>query len=133
MGPIGEGGSLLLRINRNCPWNRCIFCPAYKGRMFSPRSVDEVCRDIDAASRTRAALRSTIARFREIPAHDRARMLLDRTLKGRYLDYLDACGCRDEKIETALTEALRSIDRESPDAIDKVDRALRLIKSKGIP
>lgn len=60
-------------------------------------------------------------------------MLLDRTLKGRYLDYLDACGCRDEKIETALTEALRSIDRESPDAIDKVDRALRLIKSKGIP
>ncbi len=52
MGPIGEGGSLLLRINRYCPWNRCLFCPVYKGQPFSPRTADEIRSDIDAAART---------------------------------------------------------------------------------
>ena len=47
MGAIGEQGSLLLRINRNCPWNRCLFCPTYKGKKFGYRKVEEVKRDID--------------------------------------------------------------------------------------
>jgi histone acetyltransferase (RNA polymerase elongator complex component) len=51
MGPIGEGQALLLRINRNCPWNQCLFCPVYKGKRFSVREVDEVKRDIDAVRR----------------------------------------------------------------------------------
>ena len=51
MGPIGEGEALLLRVNRNCPWNQCLFCPVYKGKRFAIREVDEVKRDIDAARR----------------------------------------------------------------------------------
>jgi len=51
MGPIGEHEALILRVNRNCPWNRCLFCPVYKNRKFSPRSLDEVKEDIDAVSR----------------------------------------------------------------------------------
>lgn len=51
MGPIGEGGSLLLRVNRNCPWNGCLFCPVYKGHRFSPRSSEEIKTDIDCAHR----------------------------------------------------------------------------------
>ncbi len=51
MGPIGEAGSLMLRVNRNCPWNRCLFCPVYKGRRFFPRTAREILSDIDAASR----------------------------------------------------------------------------------
>lgn len=47
MGAIGEQGSLLLRINRNCPWNRCLFCPLYKGKKFEYRTVDEIRHDID--------------------------------------------------------------------------------------
>lgn len=47
MGAIGEQGSLLLRINRNCPWNRCLFCPAYKGKKFEYRKIEEIKRDID--------------------------------------------------------------------------------------
>lgn len=47
MGAIGEQGSLLLRINRNCPWNRCLFCHAYKGKKFEYRKVAEIKRDID--------------------------------------------------------------------------------------
>jgi len=52
MGAIGEYGSLMLRVNRNCPWNRCLFCPVYKNEKFSTRSVDELKHDIDAVSRT---------------------------------------------------------------------------------
>jgi len=51
MGPIGEGEALLLRINRNCPWNQCLFCPVYKGKRFAIRKVDEVKRDIDSVRR----------------------------------------------------------------------------------
>jgi radical SAM superfamily enzyme YgiQ (UPF0313 family) len=47
--PPSEAYSLLLRVTRNCPWNRCEFCHTYKGQKFSVRSVEEVKRDIDVA------------------------------------------------------------------------------------
>jgi radical SAM superfamily enzyme len=46
--PPSEARSLLVRVTRNCPWNQCLFCPAYKGVRFSRRSVEEVKADIDA-------------------------------------------------------------------------------------
>ena len=46
--PPSEASSLLLRVTRNCPWNQCLFCPAYKGTKFSKRTVDEVKKDIDS-------------------------------------------------------------------------------------
>jgi len=46
--PPSEAHSLLIRVTRNCPWNRCTFCPVYKGSRFSVRSVDHVKKDIDA-------------------------------------------------------------------------------------
>jgi len=52
LGPIrppNEARSLLLRFTRNCPWNQCLFCPAYKKRKFSLRSLDEIKKDIQAA------------------------------------------------------------------------------------
>jgi len=45
--PPSEANSLLVRVTRNCPWNRCLFCPAYKGTKFSKRSLAEVKRDMD--------------------------------------------------------------------------------------
>jgi len=50
LGPIrppSEAHSLLLRITRNCPWNKCKFCGLYKGEKFSLRPVDHVIRDIN--------------------------------------------------------------------------------------
>nr|CAI78845.1 oxygen-independent coproporphyrinogen iii oxidase [uncultured bacterium] len=49
--PPSEAYSLLVRVTRNCPWNRCSFCPVYKGTKFSLRPVDHVKRDIDAVYR----------------------------------------------------------------------------------
>ena len=51
LGPIrppSEAFSILLRLTRNCPWNRCTFCPTFKGQKFSMRTVEEVRHDIDS-------------------------------------------------------------------------------------
>jgi len=45
--PPSEAKSLLIRVTRNCPWNRCAFCTTYKGKKFSRRGVEEIRRDID--------------------------------------------------------------------------------------
>jgi radical SAM superfamily enzyme YgiQ (UPF0313 family) len=77
LGPIrppSESFSLLIRVTRNCPWNRCRFCPIYKNDKFQLRSVDEIKKDIDTAAVvrdriTRAALASGHAdNLREVAA-----------------------------------------------------------------
>ncbi len=50
--PPSEADSLLIRVTRNCPWNRCTFCPVYKESRFSIRPVDHVKRDIDTVHRS---------------------------------------------------------------------------------
>lgn len=47
--PPNEAQSLLLRFTRNCPWNQCLFCPVYKGKKFSLRTLEEIKEDIQAA------------------------------------------------------------------------------------
>ena len=50
IGPIrppSEADSLLIRVTRNCPWNRCKFCNLYKGQKFGTRPVEEIKADID--------------------------------------------------------------------------------------
>ena len=50
--PPSEAFSLLIRITRNCPWNRCAFCPVYKGSHFSIRPLEHVLRDIEQIARS---------------------------------------------------------------------------------
>jgi len=52
LGPIrppSEAESLLIRATRNCPWNRCLFCPVYKGAKFELRPLEDILKDIEAA------------------------------------------------------------------------------------
>jgi len=49
--PPSEANSLLIRITRNCPWNRCTFCPVYKEKKFSIRPVEHIKKDIDSVCR----------------------------------------------------------------------------------
>jgi hypothetical protein len=52
LGPIrppSEAYSLLIRVTRNCPWNRCHFCPIYKGERFQLRPIEEIKQDIRTA------------------------------------------------------------------------------------
>ncbi len=50
LGPIrppSESMSLLIRATRNCPWNKCLFCPVYKDTRFAKRDETDVLREID--------------------------------------------------------------------------------------
>jgi len=44
--PPSEAKSLLIRITRSCPWNRCAFCHTYRGQGFEIREVSDIKRDI---------------------------------------------------------------------------------------
>ena len=55
--PPSEARSLLIRVTRNCPWNRCSFCHTYQGTRFSLRPVAEVKQDILGMARTAAQIR----------------------------------------------------------------------------
>jgi radical SAM superfamily enzyme YgiQ (UPF0313 family) len=55
--PPSEANSLLIRVSRNCPWNRCTFCTVYKRHQFSLRPVEHVKKDIDAVYKHVEALR----------------------------------------------------------------------------
>ncbi|MGD9115703.1 MAG: radical SAM protein [Dehalococcoidia bacterium] len=49
LGPIrppSEATSLLLRVTRNCSWNRCKFCHIYKGQRFELRPVADIKQEI---------------------------------------------------------------------------------------
>ena len=56
--PPSEATSLLLRLTRNCPWNRCEFCHTYKEEKFSLRTVEEVKKDIDAIQEIVTAIKA---------------------------------------------------------------------------
>jgi radical SAM superfamily enzyme YgiQ (UPF0313 family) len=47
--PPSEANSLLLRVTRGCPWNRCTFCSMYKTIKFEIRDLEEIKADIESA------------------------------------------------------------------------------------
>ena len=47
--PPSEAESLLLRVTRGCPWNRCTFCSMYKTTKFEIRDLQEILGDIELA------------------------------------------------------------------------------------
>lgn len=68
--PPSEADSLLIRVSRNCPWNRCGFCPVYKGSRFSLRPPEHVKADIDAVYRCLEKLRSASTRAQALSRSD---------------------------------------------------------------
>jgi len=49
--PPSEAGSILFRVTRGCPWNRCTFCSMYKETRFERRPVEDIIQDIDTAGK----------------------------------------------------------------------------------
>ncbi len=68
--PPSEAYSLLIRVSRNCPWNKCAFCPVYKNKRFSLRPADYVKRDIDAVAAHVEALRKMVNDSGQIERED---------------------------------------------------------------
>lgn len=65
--PPSEAYSLLVRVTRNCPWNRCTFCPVYKDSRFSIRPVDHVIKDIDSVHQCVEVIRKTAQGNGKVP------------------------------------------------------------------
>ena len=65
--PPSEANSLLIRVTRNCPWNRCTFCPVYKGARFSIRPKDHVIKDIDSVFRSVEIIQQTARKQEKVP------------------------------------------------------------------
>ncbi len=63
--PPSEAGSLLIRLTRNCPWNRCAFCHTYRGETYSRRRAPEVKADIDRAAEAARSLQDLSRRLGE--------------------------------------------------------------------
>ncbi len=64
LGPIrppSESNSLLLRVTRNCPWNKCAFCPVYKQSKFQKRTEEDVIADIDLLAEAAVKVREYAA------------------------------------------------------------------------
>jgi hypothetical protein len=66
--PPSEARSLLVRVMRNCTWNRCTFCPVYKGTRASRRAVEDVLADVDAMWAAARVLRAAAADGRPLTA-----------------------------------------------------------------
>ncbi len=56
--PPSEAESVLVRVTRGCPWNRCVFCGMYKEMRFSVRPLDEIVRDLEVLAKIYAGANS---------------------------------------------------------------------------
>lgn len=63
--PPSEARSLLIRVTRNCPWNRCAFCRTYRGETFSLRPVADIKSDIIRMAETAEEIRALSVRCGE--------------------------------------------------------------------
>jgi len=109
--PPSEAASLLLRVTRNCPWNRCTFCSVYKKQKFSIRPVTDVIADIDTIHRFVTELQQeqrtpdVIARTvlpDDQPAFFAARSWLAEGMESIFLQDADSLVIRPENLITIL-------------------------------
>jgi len=78
--PPSESKSLLLRVSRNCPWNRCAFCPVYKNSKFSKRSIPEIRADLQAMA-------SEAQRVKELASSKGFKGTVDRVLMAEIYEH----------------------------------------------
>ena len=115
--PPSEAHSLLVRVIRNCTWNRCTFCPVYKGTKASQRSLDEVLARRGRhggggrSSGRRRGRRGPDAVRRSTPGRSRRRRCRWRSSCGTALAHVflqdaDPCAVQPDKL-AAILEHLR--------------------------
>jgi hypothetical protein len=81
----------------------------------------------------RNAFLDAISDYQALSPLERARYLLNRYIRGGYLDFVQSWDCPDPTLQKKIGEAEKSLEEESPEALGKVERVLWAVKSKGIP
>ncbi len=116
--PPSEASSLLVRVVRNCGWNRCRFCPVYKGARFSVRPLDEVLADVAAmraaadalAGDPLAALRAGVVP----PEAWQVALFLRAGARAVFLQDADPCAVKAENLALVIEQvraAFPTVDR----------------------
>jgi hypothetical protein len=104
--PPSEARSLLVRAIRNCTWNRCTFCPVYKGAKSSPRPVEDVLADVDAMAEAAALLRrcGTAAIPRGLVPQEayQVALFLGDGARTCFLQDADPCAVKPEKLAAVI-------------------------------
>jgi hypothetical protein len=113
MGPIrppSEARSLLLRVTRNCEWNRCQFCPVYKDAQFSTRELEHILRDIDYIREYTGFLQNPkeAPAIEEPLAYDAAMHWVSHGMKSVFLQDADSLVIGTEKLTTILRHLIAS-------------------------
>jgi hypothetical protein len=84
-------------------------------------------------SEKKRELLEQIGSYQALPLLERARFLLDRYLYGGYLTFVKSWGKYDLRLNSVTEEAEISIGEKANDAMEKVEKAIFAIRSKGIP
>jgi biotin synthase-like enzyme len=138
--PPSEAHSLLVRVVRNCPWNKCAFCPVYKASKSSSRPTAEVLADVDAMAEAAGVLRATaearrrpddvIGAFRTArrddavpPEASQVALFLAAGAKSVFLQDADPCAVPPAK----LAEVVRRVRERFPD-LERVTTYARTAK-----
>ncbi|MHA1958736.1 MAG: radical SAM protein [Candidatus Thorarchaeota archaeon] len=103
--PPSEARSFLLRVTRNCEWNRCQFCPVYKDAEFSIRELEHILRDIDYVREYTEFLQNPKAglEIEEPLAYDAAMHWTSYGMKSVFLQDADSLVIGTEKLTKILT------------------------------
>ncbi|HTX70573.1 MAG TPA: radical SAM protein [Thermoleophilia bacterium] len=116
--PPSEARSLLVRAVRNCTWNKCTFCPVYKGTKSSLRPVEDVLTDVDAMAAAAEVLRERgVAAVREglVPSEAyQVALFLGDGARTCFLQDADPCAVRPEKLAAVVRrvrERFPTVDR----------------------
>lgn len=81
VGPIrppSESGSFLVRLNRNCPWNKCLFCPVYKNKRFSIRPLEDIRNEIKSLASLKDFLKKQLKIMSFVELNNNLSKLIDK-------------------------------------------------------
>ena len=117
--PPSEARSLLVRVIRNCAWNRCTFCPVYKGSKASTRPLEDVLADVDAMAAAAAVLKAegiaAVHRGLVPPEAYQVELFLRAGARRVFLQDADPCAVPPDK----LAAVVRRVHERFP-AVDRV-------------
>ena len=101
-----------MRVVRNCGWNRCRFCPVYKGCRFSVRPLAEVLADVEAMRAAADALADQPTRAlqtgRVPPEAFQVALFLRDGGRAVFLQDADPCALAPDKLAAVIEQVGRS-------------------------
>jgi hypothetical protein len=111
--PPSEAASLLVRVVRNCGWNRCRFCPVYKGCRFSVRPLADVLADVEAMKAaadllTAQPMSAVLHGGLVPPAAFQVALFLRDGGRAVFLQDADPCAVSPDKLATVIESVRRA-------------------------